>query len=76
MFLLFGQTVFDLYDAVNLHTGAGPLIHKGQHACIGLELDCVELLSGVNAQFLGAQAIPILNPPHDSTGGQDGPDHL
>jgi hypothetical protein len=76
VFLLFGQTIFDLYDAVDLHAGAGPLVHKGQHTSIGFEFDCVELLSGVNTQFLGAQTVPVLNPPHDGTGGHDRPDNL
>jgi hypothetical protein len=76
MLFLLGQTIFDLYYAVYFHTGASPLVHKGQHASVGLEFDCVELLSGIDAQFLGAQSVPVLNPPQDGAGGQNGPDHL
>ena len=54
MLFLLGQTIFDLDYAVYFHTGASPLVHKGQHASVGLEFDCVELLSGIDAQFLGA----------------------
>jgi hypothetical protein len=54
MLLLFGQAIFDLRYAIDLHASTRPFIHERQHAGIRFELDCVELLSGVDAQFLGA----------------------
>ena len=49
VFLLFRQSIFDLYNAIDLHAGACPFVHKRQHAGIGFKFDCVELLPGIDA---------------------------